>query len=81
MAGVGEGYTPDFVRDVNPVLSRLGCNAGTCHGAQDGKAGFKLSLRGYDAIGDVRAFTDDHASRRVNVASPDDSLMLMKATG
>ncbi len=77
----GSAYTPDFVRDVNPVLSRLGCNAGTCHGAQDGKAGFKLSLRGYDAIGDVRAFTDDHASRRVNVASPDDSLMLMKATG
>ena len=81
VAGVGSDYTPDFVRDVNPVLSRLGCNAGTCHGAQDGKAGFKLSLRGYDAISDVRAFTDDHASRRANVASPDDSLMLMKATG
>ncbi len=40
--------TPDYVRDVNPVLSRLGCNAGTCHGAAKGKNGFKLSLRGYD---------------------------------
>jgi WD40 repeat protein len=69
-----------FVRDVNPVLSRLGCNAGTCHGAAKGKNGFKLSLRGYDPIFDVRAFTDDLASRRVNVASPDDSMMLEKPT-
>ena len=31
-----------FVKDVQPVLSKLGCNAGTCHGAQAGKNGFKL---------------------------------------
>ncbi len=71
----------DFVRDVNPILSKLGCNQGTCHGSKDGRNGFKLSLRGYDPIYDVRAFTDDLASRRVNLASPDDSLMLLKATG
>ena len=71
----------DYVRDVMPVLSKLGCNAGTCHGAKDGKNGFKLSLRGYDPIYDVRAFTDELASRRVNVASPADSLMLLKSTG
>jgi hypothetical protein len=59
----------------------MGCNQGTCHGAKDGKNGFKLSLRGYDPIYDVRAFADDHASRRVNVAAPDNSLMLLKATG
>ncbi|MFG0335654.1 MAG: DUF1549 domain-containing protein [Maioricimonas sp. JB049] len=70
-----------FVRDVAPVLSRLGCNQGTCHGAKDGKNGFKLSLRGYDPIFDVRSFTDDLKSRRVNIASPDDSLMLLKSTG
>lgn len=73
-------YEPDFIRDVNPVLSRLGCNQGTCHGAAKGKNGFKLSLRGYDAPFDIRALTDDLASRRVNRASPDDSLMLLKAT-
>ncbi|MEM0968749.1 MAG: DUF1549 domain-containing protein, partial [Verrucomicrobiota bacterium] len=73
--------SPDFITDVNPVLTRLGCNMGTCHGAKDGKAGFKLSLRGYDTLYDVRAFGDDHAARRVNFASPDDSLMLLKATG
>ena len=71
---------PDFIRDVNPVLTQLGCNAGMCHGAANGKNGFKLSLRGYDALLDIRSLTDDLASRRVNAASPADSLMLLKAT-
>ncbi len=72
--------TVDYVHDVMPVLSKMGCNTGTCHGAQAGKAGFKLSLRGYDPIFDVRAFTDELASRRTNVASPENSLMLLKAS-
>lgn len=71
----------DFIRDVNPILAKAGCNQGTCHGAQKGKNGFKLSLRGYDPLFDIRALTDDLAARRVNVASPDDSLMLSKALG
>jgi len=80
VAGTAAVPHVDFLRDVNPVLSRLGCNQGTCHGAAKGKNGFKLSLRGYDPVFDVRAFTDDHGSRRVNAASPDDSLMLLKAS-
>ncbi|NOY00224.1 MAG: DUF1549 domain-containing protein, partial [Verrucomicrobia bacterium] len=81
VSGLKGKSKPDFVRDVGPVISRLGCNSGTCHGAKDGKMGFKLSLRGYDPLYDVRSFGDDHTARRVNYASPDDSLMLMKATG
>jgi WD40 repeat protein/mono/diheme cytochrome c family protein len=81
VAGFGAKYHANFVRDVSPLLSRLGCNAGTCHGAAKGKNGFQLSLRGYDPIVDVRAFTDDLKSRRTNIASPDDSLMLLKSTG
>jgi len=71
----------DYIRDVTPVLSKLGCNQGTCHGSKDGKNGFKLSLRGYDPIYDTRAFTDELASRRANIAAPENSLMLLKATG
>lgn len=71
----------DFVTDVQPVLSRLGCNQGTCHGSKDGKNGFKLSLRGYDPLYDHRSLTDDIAARRFNRAAPDQSLMLLKATG
>ena len=71
----------NFVQDVQPVLSKMSCNAGTCHGAKDGKGGFKLSLRGYDELYDHRAFTDDIGARRFNRAAPDQSLMLLKATG
>ena len=71
----------DFVRDVNPVLSRLGCNSGTCHGAQAGKSGFKLSLRGYDPLFDIRSLADDLAGRRLNPSSPLDSLMVTKPLG
>ena len=79
------GFTDDkpvsFVTDVQPVLGKLGCNAGTCHGAQAGKNGFKLSLRGYDAILDFRALTDDLEGRRFNRAAPERSLMLLKPAG
>ena len=81
VSGSENSFAADFVRDVNPVLSRVGCNLGTCHGSAKGKNGFKLSLRGYDPLFDTRALTDDLASRRTNLASPDDSLMLLKATG
>lgn len=80
VAGIQENQFVDFIRDVNPVMTKLGCNAGTCHGAKDGKVGFKLSLRGYDPLYDLRSLKDDLAGRRMNVASPDDSLMLLKAT-
>ncbi|QEL15988.1 DUF1549 domain-containing protein [Limnoglobus roseus] len=70
-----------FVTDVQPVLSKLGCNAGTCHGSAQGKNGFKLSLRGYDAIFDHRSLTDDLEGRRFNRAAPEKSLMLLKTTG
>ncbi len=81
VSGVEAPYEVDFVRDVMPLLSKLGCNAGTCHGAKQGKNGFKLSLRGYDPAHDHRALTDDLAGRRFNRAAPDQSLMLLKTAG
>lgn len=80
-SGSTEHGAVDFLRDVTPVLSRLGCNQGTCHGAQKGKNGFRLSLRGYDPVFDLRALTDDLAARRINPAAPQESLMLRKPLG
>ena len=80
-AARADGPPVSFRHEVLPLLTKAGCNSGTCHGAAKGKNGFKLSLRGYDPLGDVRELTDDLASRRVNIASPDDSLMLLKPTG
>ncbi len=81
VSGSKAAYPVSFVKDVQPVLSKLGCNAGTCHGAAQGKVGFKLSLRGYDPIYDHRALTDDLEARRFNRAAPERSLMLMKPAG
>src|ERR1051326_1788572 len=81
VSGQKTPYDVSFVRDVMPVLSRVGCNAGTCHGSAEGKNGFKLSLRGYDPQLDHRALTDDLWSRRINRAAPDASVMLLKTSG
>jgi hypothetical protein len=81
VTGQKDKYAVSFVRDVMPTMSRMGCNAGTCHGAEKGKGGFKLSLRGYDPVNDHRALTDDLSGRRFNRAAPDTSLMLLKPSG
>ncbi len=81
VSGQKDKVEVSFVRDVQPMLSRLGCNAGTCHGGAQGKNGFQLSLRGYDPVFDHRALIDDAAGRRFNRAAPDRSLMLLKAVG
>ncbi len=75
-----EALPVDFIRDVNPLLSKVGCNQGTCHGSANGKNGFKLSLRGYDALYDYRALVDDISGRRFNRSQPSQSLMLLKPT-
>jgi len=67
-----------YVRDVMPIVSRLGCNAGICHGAAQGKNGFKLSLRGYDPLDDYDILINDISGRRINRVDPAQSLFLLK---
>ena len=69
-----------FVRDVLPVMNKVGCSQGTCHGAAKGKNGFKLSLRGYDPEFDYQSLLYDMSGRRFNRAEPARSLMLAKPT-
>ena len=69
-----------FLRDVAPILNKVGCTSGTCHGAAKGKNGFKLSLRGYDPQFDYEALLYDLSGRRFNRAEPGKSLMLAKPT-
>jgi hypothetical protein len=71
---------PSFTRDVMQVLSKAGCNLGTCHGNANGKAGFKLSLRGQDPALDHAALVRDQLGRRVDLLKPENSLLLLKAT-
>ncbi len=76
-----EAHKIDFVRDIQPVLAKAGCNQGTCHGSAQGKNGFKLSLRGYDPAYDYAALVNDLSGRRFNRVNVDDSLMLLKPLG
>src|SRR5215510_4031281 len=70
-----------FRLDVMPVLFRAGCNSGGCHGAASGKDGFHLGLFGYDPKGDYYRLTQQVVGRRIDLAAPAQSLLLLKATG
>ena len=59
----------DFERHVMGLLSKSGCNSGSCHGSFQGKGGFRLSLFGYDPAIDAAALTRDNLGRRVNVVN------------
>jgi hypothetical protein len=72
--------TVSFRNDVMAVLSKAGCNAGACHGNQNGKGGFKLSLRGEDPARDYAALTRDGLGRRTDRLHPAESLILRKPT-
>jgi hypothetical protein len=70
-----------FKHDILPVLTKAGCNTGGCHGAAIGRDGFHLSLFGYDPEGDYNRITREMGARRINLAMPEESLLLLKATG
>ncbi|MBI3119033.1 MAG: DUF1549 domain-containing protein, partial [Candidatus Hydrogenedentes bacterium] len=70
-----------FRNDVLPSLMRAGCNTGACHGSASGKNGFRLSLFGFDPPVDYLSLTRDVRSRRLNIAIPEQSLMLLKPEG
>jgi len=69
-----------FSNHVVPVLSKMECNSGGCHGAIAGKGGFRLSLFGYDPPFDFRTITRENRGRRVELADPGRSLLLLKPT-
>jgi len=70
-----------FKLDVIPALTKAGCNSGGCHGASRGKDGFPLSLFGYDPDGDYHRLTRQQIGRRINLAIPEESLVLEKGLG
>ena len=70
-----------FQLDVMPVLTAAGCNTGSCHGSARGQDGFHLSLYGFDPKGDYFRLISEMAGRRVNLALPEDSLLITKAIG
>ena len=69
-----------FRNHVQPILAKMGCSLGACHGAAAGQGGFKLSLRGYDDEGDYLTLTRGAFGRRITPSDPARSLLLLKPT-
>jgi WD40 repeat protein len=70
-----------FIRDILPILSKAGCNAGGCHAKPpEGQNGFQLSIFSYDPKRDWREIVEDARGRRVFPGFPDESLFVKKPT-
>ena len=80
IGGLEQPHGITFVRDVMPIINKVGCTSGPCHGAAKGKNGFKLSLRGYDPRFDYQMLVHDVSGRRINRVDPARSLILAKPT-
>src|SRR4051812_3509688 len=72
---------PSFVNEVVPLLTRYGCNQGSCHGKGSGQNGFRLPLRGYAPDWDHAWTPRESTARRINSAVPEQSALLLKPLG
>lgn len=81
VSGTGSSEPWSFRNHVLPVMTKAGCNQGSCHGAAAGKNGFRLTLRGYAPEIDYDSMTRQATARRIVKTAPAESLMLLKATG
>lgn len=71
-----------MVNEVLPILTKAGCNAGTCHAkAGNGQNGFQLSLLGFEPLEDYQHLVLEGRGRRLSATAPEQSLLLLKATG
>lgn len=77
----GTEPTLNFVHEVVPVFTKYGCNGGGCHGKSGGQNNFRLSLLGYEAWNDHEWLVRESRGRRISPAAPENSLLLLKATG
>jgi len=78
---VDQNLPINFANQIVPVLTKLGCNGGGCHGKASGQNGFKLSLLGFEPEVDYTALVKEARGRRLFPAAPDHSLVLQKASG
>src|SRR5207247_5423873 len=70
----------NFPNQIVPIFTNPGCNAGGCHGKSSGQNGFRLSLLGFEPAEDYEHLVKEARGRRLFPASPENSLLLLKAT-
>ncbi|HET6572356.1 MAG TPA: DUF1553 domain-containing protein [Fimbriiglobus sp.] len=67
-----------FAAEVEPIITKAGCNSGSCHGSHQGRGGFRLSLFGFDPAFDQAQIVQSNEGRRVVVSDPERSIILAK---
>ncbi|MCB1243593.1 MAG: DUF1549 domain-containing protein [Akkermansiaceae bacterium] len=77
--GAQQDRPVSFHLDVMPIFMREHCNTGSCHGSARGQDGFNLSLFGFDPDGDHFRLTKELLGRRINLAIPEESLLVEKS--
>ncbi|HMP01159.1 MAG TPA: DUF1549 and DUF1553 domain-containing protein [Gemmatales bacterium] len=81
VVGIGVSQPIHFGNQVVPIFTKLGCNAGGCHGKSGGQNGFHLSLLGFEPEVDYAALVKESRGRRLFPAAPEHSLLLTKGVG
>jgi len=71
----------NFANQIVPIFTKLMCNSGGCHGKSGGQNGFRLSLLGFEPLEDHEHLLMESQGRRLSIALPEHSLLLLKATG
>ena len=77
----GDAKELSFVKDIVPIFTKFGCAGSNCHGSIRGKAGFKLSLFGYEPSLGLRSHREGGRWPTSQPGSaPEESLILKKPT-
>jgi hypothetical protein len=74
----GQELPINFVNEIVPIFTKLGCNSGGCHGKSDGQNGFRLSLLGFYPADDYEFLVYEDRGRRIFLGDPEYSLLLQK---
>ncbi len=78
VSGMQVSSPVSFRNETLAALTKAGCNMGACHGSPSGKAGFRLSLRGFDPPLDIMTLRTEYLGRRTYPLDPEESLILKK---
>ena len=62
------------------ILTKQGCNSGSCHGKPNGRGSLELSLNAFDPTLDERSLIRGSMVRFAQPIQPDESLLLKKPT-
>ncbi len=76
-----ETTTPLFLKNIAPILDKMGCSAGLCHGKFGGQGGLNLSLLTLNPESDYEPIVHHNRGRRINLIEPEQSLLYLKPTG